>query len=171
IPKKVHESPAAITWVLATLALLSTVAGVLFGFSRHLIGEHGEPLLEEWLHPVLQHASVKFADPGLQVELGLMALSVGLAIGAWAIARARYGASRATTWAADEQRLPGFVLLNNKYYVDEIYQATIIRAVLALRIVLSEMDRWIVDGLVNAAGVAARGAAWVGSAIDTYFVD
>jgi NADH-quinone oxidoreductase subunit L len=33
------------------------------------------------------------------------------------------------------------------------------------------MDRWIVDGLVNAAGVAGRIGAWVVGVVDRYVVD
>ena len=33
------------------------------------------------------------------------------------------------------------------------------------------MDRWVVDGLVNGAGVLGKGAAWVTGAIDHYLVD
>ncbi|MEZ4293853.1 MAG: NADH-quinone oxidoreductase subunit L [Polyangiaceae bacterium] len=171
IETKVHESPAAITYVLATLAFLSTIAGVLFGFSSHFVGGHGEPILEQWLHPVLAHARTFFDDRPLSFEYALMATSVGGAIACWALARSRYGANRPVDWAAREQKLPGFKLLQNKYYVDEIYQATIIRAFLWLRIVFAEMDRWIVDGIVNGVSVGARGASWVSGAIDQYIVD
>src|SRR5262249_9635976 len=106
IAKKVHESPAAITYVLAILAFLSTIAGALFGFSTHLFGGNGEPLLEEWLHPVLVHQIRHFKPYGLGLELTLMAVSVGGAIGSWFIARTRYGADRAADWAEQEQGLP-----------------------------------------------------------------
>jgi len=173
IAKKVHESPPAITWVLAILAFLSTVSGVLLGFSTHIVGAAGEhePLLEEWLHPVLAHSAARFAERGLGLELGLMALSVAGAIGSWAIARSRYGENRSPDWAAEERRLPGFTLTQNKYYVDEFYAATIVRAFMALRLVLADMDTWVVDGLVNGIGVAVRGVAWINGAIDTYLVD
>ncbi len=171
IETKVHESPAAITYVLATLAFLSTISGVLFGFSSHFVGGHGEPILEQWLHPVLAHARTYFEPRGLGMEYALMAVSVGGAIGSWFLARSRYGEKRAPNWAETEAKLPGFRLLQNKYFVDEIYQATIIRAFMALRLVFAEMDRWIVDGLVNGVSVAARGASWVTGAIDTYLVD
>ncbi|KYF63274.1 NADH-quinone oxidoreductase subunit L [Sorangium cellulosum] len=171
IKTKVHESPAAITGVLAVLALLSALAGVVFGFSSHFIGGHGEPLLEEWLHPVFAHAGVSFQRHGLGLELALMAISVGGAIGAFSLARARYGARRSPRWESEERRLPGFQLLSNKYYVDEIYGATVVRAFLSLRLFFAEMDRWIVDGLVNAVAVLARAAAWVTGAIDRHLVD
>ena len=171
IATKVHESPAAITWVLAVLAFLSTFAGVVFGFSTHLLGKHGEPLLEKWLHPVLQHADVSFTDPGLSFEYALMFLSVGLAIASYGVAKSRYGANRARDWAAQESTAPLFEAIQNKYWVDEIYQASVIAWVLKLRLILADMDRWVVDGIVNGAGVLGRGAAWVTGAIDKYLVD
>ncbi|MGK4001689.1 NADH-quinone oxidoreductase subunit L [Sorangium sp. So ce1036] len=171
IATKVHESPPAITWVLAILAALSALAGVVFGFSSHFVGGHGEPLLEEWLHPVLAHAEVSFKPHGLGLELALMALSVGGAIVAFSRARARYGARRSPRWAEEERRLPGYVLLSNRYYVDEIYDATVVRGFMALRLFLAEMDRWIVDGIVNGVAVLSRAAAWVTGAIDRHLVD
>jgi NADH-quinone oxidoreductase subunit L len=171
IAKKVHESPGAIIYVLAILAVLSTVAGFVFGFSKHIIGGKGEPLLEDWLHPVLAHAESTFAKESLGLELALMALSVGGAIGAWFIAKRRYGADRSPDWAAQERKLPGFLTMQNKYYVDEIYAATIVRGFMALRLVFNEMDRWIVDGLVNGIAVVAVSVAWVNNAIDAYIVD
>ena len=171
IATKVHESPAAITWVLATLAFLSTIAGALFGFSTHIIGGHGEPLLEQWLHPVLGHARQEFQERPLALELALMALSVGGAIGMWALAKKKYGADRPDDWAARERRLPGFTLLQNKYYVDEIYAGSVVRAFMGLRLVFADMDRTIVDGLVNGVSVIMRAASWGTNAIDKYVVD
>src|SRR5262249_52934210 len=173
IPKKVHESPPAITLVLMTLAFLSTFAGVVFGFSTHIIGGHGEPLLEDWLPPApsIGTMQTKFDHQPLGLELGLMVLSVGGAIGSWALARSRYGESRPSNWAAIERRLPGFALMQNKYYVDEIYQGSVVKWFMALRLVLAEMDRWIVDGIVNGLGVITRTVSWINGAIDTYIVD
>jgi NADH-quinone oxidoreductase subunit L len=171
IATKVHESPPAITYVLFVLAFLSTFAGAAFGFGTHFIGGHGEAALKGWLHPTLAHAQASFKPYGLGLEYALMGVSVGGAIAMWALARSRYGEKRSPNWAANEQRLPGFNLLQNKYFVDEIYHATIVRAFLWTRIVFAEMDRWIVDGIVNAVSVGSRGAAWVTNAIDAYIVD
>jgi NADH-quinone oxidoreductase subunit L len=175
IATKVKESPPAITYVLAILAFLSIAAGFVFGFSTHLFGQHGgfwsEPVLEAWLHPVLQHATVSFTELGLSFEFALMFLSVGLAVAAYGVAKSRYGANRAHNWAEQERTLPLFEAIQNKYWVDEIYQASIIAWVLKLRLVLADMDRWVVDGIVNGVSVLGRGAAWVTGAIDHYLVD
>jgi len=182
IKTKVHESPNAITWVLVVLAFLSAVAGVTFGISSHFTSGVGEgllphePLLEQWLHPVTAHNEAHFRawdDPGREhlVMYVLMAASVIAAIGAWSLAVLRYGASRPKDWAEQERRLPGFQLLHDKYRVDEFYDAIIVRPFMKLRLVLAEMDRWIVDGIVNGAAVLSRGAAWITGAIDNYIVD
>jgi NADH-quinone oxidoreductase subunit L len=171
IAKKVHESPGAMVNVLIVLAALSVFAGALFGFSMHYLGGHGEPILEKWLHSSLAHSAATFGDAGLGTEYMLMALSVGGAILAWHLARKRYGADRPKDWAEREQALPGFKLLNAKYYVDEIYDASFVRAVLTLRKVFAEMDRWIVDGLVNASAMASRAGSWVVGVHDKYVVD
>jgi NADH-quinone oxidoreductase subunit L len=171
IATKVHESPAMMTYVLSVLAFLSTVAGAAFGFSTHLLGKEGEPLLEKWLHPVVAHAQVHFREAGLALEYALMAVSVGLAIASFLVARERYGAGRARDWEVRERTLPLFEAIQNKYWVDEFYQATVIAWALRLRLILADMDRWVVDGLVNGAGVLAKGSAWVTGAIDHYLVD
>ncbi|APR83511.1 NADH-ubiquinone oxidoreductase chain L [Minicystis rosea] len=171
IATKVHESPPAMTGVLAVLAFFSAFAGVVLGFSTHFLGQHEEPLLEEWLAPVVAHSEARFSHEGLGMELGLMAFSVVLAIFGWSRARARYGADRPKTWAEKESKLPGFSLIQNKYYVDELYQGTVVRGVMATRLVLADVDRVIVDGIVNGVGVAVRFCAWLSSAIDTYVVD
>jgi NADH-quinone oxidoreductase subunit L len=100
IAKKVKESPAAMTWVLWALAGLSTVAGVILGFSMHYLGGHGEPLLESWLHPTLAHSAARFDKGGLGLEYALMALSVGGAIAMWLWARRRYGPHRSAQWSS-----------------------------------------------------------------------
>jgi NADH-quinone oxidoreductase subunit L len=171
IATHVHESPPVMTYVLSILALCSAFAGILFGFSTHLLGRDGEPLLESWLYPVLAHARVQFTERGLGLEYGLMALSVALCMGSYLVARRRYGAERAPDWQAHERTLPLFEAIQNKYWVDEIYEATFIAWALRLRLVFADMDRWVVDGLVNGVAGLARMCAWITGIIDYYLVD
>jgi NADH-quinone oxidoreductase subunit L len=168
---QVTESPAWMTYVLAVLALLSIVAGAALGFSPHLWGAEGEPLLESWLRPSLRHAEVRFAEPGLPLEYAFMALSVGLTLVAYAVARGQYGASRRADWQLRERRLPLFAAIQNGYWVDQFYRATFVAGVLRLRLVLADTDRWVVDGLVNGSAILARGCAWLSGTIDRHFVD
>src|SRR5262249_44165641 len=155
------------------LAVLAAVSGGILGFSKHIIGGHGEPLLEQWLAPVLSigTAQTHFTRQPLSLELMLMALSVAGAGASWALARNPYREGRSPYWAAEERRVPGFALMQNKYYVDEIYQATVVKAFMSLRLLFAEMDTWIVDGLVNGISVIVRTVSWINGAIDHYIVD
>ncbi len=161
IAKKVHESPAAITYVLVVLAFLSTFAGIVFGASSHLVGGRGEPLLEAWLAPVLAHAKARFASPGLGIELGLMALSVGLAIGARAFAKARYGENRSERLGRGGAPVSDSCSFRTSTTLTRFYDAAVVRPFLAVRIVCAEFDTWVVDGLVNTVGYVARGCAFL----------
>jgi NADH-quinone oxidoreductase subunit L len=62
-------------------------------------------------------------------------------------------------------------LVFEKYRVDELYQATVVRGFQAAASAMSWIDANIVDGIVNLTGTISRGVAWIGGAIDTYFVD
>jgi NADH-quinone oxidoreductase subunit L len=48
-----------------------------------------------------------------------------------------------------------YPLLRNLYWVDELYEAVILKPFYMLSRWSSAFDKWIVDGVVNATGVAA----------------
>jgi NADH-quinone oxidoreductase subunit L len=147
-----HESPWSMTGVLAILAVLSIVGGWI-GIPAALGGSH-PTFFQRWLEPVLLPIGgheFHFHEAPHSLEWALMAVSVGVALlgifvawslyrrdGKWTTAR-----SLATTFA------PLHKLLSNKYYVDEIYQATAIGGTVAFSRVLWWFDRWVVDGIVN----------------------
>jgi len=49
-----------------------------------------------------------------------------------------------------------FVVLNNKYYVDEFYEAVVVTSIRRLFDFLASFDQLVVDGLVNLAGFLGR---------------
>ena len=173
IKDHVHESPGAMTGVLWVLAGLAAFSGIILGISQHVVPlsflPH-EPLLEQWLHPVTAHSAAVIPSGDHTMMYILMAVSVFGALGMWALAKRLYGPGR-EGWEGWEKSLPGFDVMQNKYYVDEIYASSIVAAFMRLRLVLAEIDRWIVDGIVNGAGVVGRGMARVASLIDKYGVD
>ena len=59
----------------------------------------------------------------------------------------------------------------NKYWVDELYDATVVRGTLALSRLLSTFDRVVVDGLVNGAGWLVRQISVFEGAFDRVVVD
>jgi len=51
---------------------------------------------------------------------------------------------------------PVYTLWRNLYWVDELYEAVILKPFYAVSRFFAGFDRWVVDGLVNAAGVVTE---------------
>ena len=62
-------------------------------------------------------------------------------------------------------------LVYNKYYVDELYQVTIVRGALLFSRAMYWVDQNLIDGLVNLMGLLGRSVAYVDAGIDKYIVD
>lgn len=151
-----HESPAPMTIPLVILAILSIVGG--------FIGIPGMNWLASWLSPVIpQH------DPNLflhshSVEYALMAISSAAgAFGMW-MAWKLYGNLK----KAEERRQKHAGLhkaLENKWYVDEAYEATLIKPIHAASIKLWKgFDVAVIDRIVLGFGKVSQ---WSGQAART----
>ncbi len=175
-----HESPKAMTYVLATLAL-GCLATIVLGFWAPLghlfhIGWMAEPLLEHWLSPVLapsrELVESRMAGSGSALEWTLIFASVGVATVGWLAARTLYKDARSTVPETLKAKFPGvFTLVYNKYYVDELYQRFFLNPMLVVAKGLSAFDRIVVDGAVNAAALVTRFVCNIEGAIDKYLVD
>ncbi len=128
VPKEVHphESPPSMTIPLVILAILSVFGGWLG--VPHILGEvlpgHPPNILEHWLAPLM--AKVELAHSSAVIEWALMGVSVSLAgLAAW-FAYDFYivHPERPKAFVARFPRLHN--LVENKYRVDEFYQARII---------------------------------------------
>lgn len=145
-----HESPSTMTIPLIILAILSIVGGFI-GLPHFL----GPNVLGEWLAPVFANAVavVSTYHPehhvSMALELGLVALSVAVAVTMIIIAFKKY--SKQETFTEPQ----GFgKVLENKYYVDEIYEAGVVKPIQegSDKILWKVFDIKIIDGFVN--GVA-----------------
>ncbi|MEI9979430.1 MAG: NADH-quinone oxidoreductase subunit L [Edaphobacter sp.] len=154
----VHESPAIMTIPLAILALLSIIGGWV-GVPAAL-GGHNE--IEHFLEPVFSTGVTTEAATtavGHGLELGLAAVSVLVALLGLYVAYVFYY-KKPRTAAALAARAPAlYRLVENKFYIDEIYSAVIITPVLMFsRLILGGLiDGGIVNGSGAAAGAAASG--------------
>jgi NADH-quinone oxidoreductase subunit L len=141
-----HESPWAMTLPLIILAVLSIVGGFV-GIPEVI--SHGGDRLTEFLKPVIPiHEG---HEVSASTEYMLMGLSTGLVlvmiIAAWFVYR-NYSAKENTGFAK---------LLENKWYVDEIYDAAIVKPLHKLGGFLDKVfERTVVDGLVNGVGKAVN---------------
>ncbi|MBU9723406.1 MULTISPECIES: NADH-quinone oxidoreductase subunit L [Bacillaceae] len=89
-------------------------------------------------------------------ELWLAGLSIVIALGGIGLAYFMYG-KKGTVPATDTSNVSGVhKLLLNKYYIDELYQAVFVRPTVAIGKFFWEVDKGVVDGIVNFIGRATR---------------
>ena len=144
----VHESPAPITVPLIILAFLSIIGG-LVGIPEFIM--HGGHRLAEFLNPIFSQSNAILAKHEIshQTEWILTGVStiLILIISVWAWKKYK----SYQTEAAGET---GFgKVLQNKWYVDELYDAIIVRPLRSLSSFLNNViERSGIDGLVNGVG-------------------
>ena len=148
---------------------VAQLMGAAQGLPAENVAYHGNLLLN-WLQPVYQVASAHPLTHGLfhetaalahkatlgehpaMLEWGLMGTSVLLALLAWAVARALYypEPSPALTTLVKGGFGPIYRGALNKWYVDETYNAVILRPIrwISERI-LTAFDRYVMDGLLT----------------------
>ena len=168
-----HESPSLMTAPLMLLAVGAFAAGFV-GIPAALGGTNAiELFLEPSFTAGAEHVeeAEHAAALGSAPAIGLMALSVLVAVGGIALAyhlyvrRPERSQQLATNWAGAHR------VLTNKYYVDELYDATAVRGTMTSARGLWTVDRDVVDGAVNGTGWLTRASSWVSHVVDKYLVD
>jgi NADH-quinone oxidoreductase subunit L len=152
-----HESPWSMRGPLLVLAALSVCGGWiwLFGFGEFLSPVLGARVGETSSWRLL----IPYTQYSLSLETVLSIVAVLVALEGWLIADKFYR-RKPTRPASLAAALPsGYKLLANKYFVDEIYGATVVKPLLGISIVFLE---WVVD-----VGILG-GAAWLLGGIATF---
>ena len=153
-----HESPPSMTWPLMLLAFFAIILG-LFGTPwanqyHHLIGE---------------------AFPATPFDPFVAGLSTALAVGGAALGWLVYGRKPLVAGQVDPVKRwlgPVHTVLENKYYVDELYQAIFIRPVIWLAGIFSKFDYdWVINRIVNFVGRASVFFAERSGEFDLVIVD
>jgi NADH-quinone oxidoreductase subunit L len=134
-----HESPPVILLPLAILAFLSLAGGFLFNVPEFL----------ERLFPPFEEAH----------DFMLVAVSVAAGLGGIALAAFFYLVNPGLPDALARSFSGLYKLVYNKYFVDEIYDATVIRPVVdgSRTVLWKGVDAGLIDGMVNGTGRMARG--------------
>ncbi len=153
----VHESPAIMTIPLAILALLSIIGGwvgIPFALGGHNEIEH---FLQPVFHPLAPGETSFYPERIWQgpQELILAVVSVLVALLGFYVAYLFYYKKPRTAAALAAKAPALYRLVENKFYIDEIYSAVIVTPLLMFsRIFLNGL---IDGGIVNGAGAAAGG--------------
>ncbi|WP_240676050.1 NADH-quinone oxidoreductase subunit L [Botryobacter ruber] len=150
-----HESPAVMTIPLIVLAILATFGGFLgipavFG-ADHFIGNY--------LSPLYTYAKGINATPFEPIHLSheteylLMGISVAVAVVAIIIAYVMYVKKNTVPAPEDARLAPAHNLVYHKYYIDELYNALIVRPLMWMSGAFHRfVDVVLVDGVVNGVG-------------------
>jgi NADH-quinone oxidoreductase subunit L len=143
-PHGVHESPWIMLAPLVVLAVLSVIGGWV-GIPD-MLGGHNE--IEHFLAPVL--SSPLAVDTGsANLERGLALVSILVALSGCGLAYLFYYGKPGTAAALADRAKPLYSLVANKFYVDEIYNAVFVVALLGLT---RAMNFVVERGIVNGAG-------------------
>ncbi|MEW6304639.1 MAG: NADH-quinone oxidoreductase subunit L [Verrucomicrobiota bacterium] len=160
-----HESPAVMTVPLVILAVFAVALGFLGTpvwpvFQGYL---NGKPVEAHWGH---------LAEGGFIALLALSAVVVGggLFLG-WRLYGAR-GIKSAEESDVLEQAQPSlFAVLRGKLFVDELYEATVIRFNAWWAGVCAWMDRWVWEGVVIAVSYVFIGISFASRIFDEYVIN
>ena len=153
-----HESPSNMTLPLIVLAILSVIGG--FINLPHFIGHGHYAKLMEWLKPVLTEQSYSQMEATLSgvpfnTEMILLAATVLMFFSVWFIVRNTYVSKK--KMAVAEENYTGWEKLSaKKLYVDELYNALIVKTVEGLGRGGKMFDKGILDRFVNFVGDGAE---------------
>ncbi len=167
--KHLHESPGVVLWPLVLLAIPSVIAGAMY-FEPMLFGNYfGESIKilpeHDVLAPMAEHAHGSHGITLLLATMkhGVMAAPFWLAVG---------GIFMAWLFYIKRTDLPGVVantfapitrMLENKYWVDELYQAVFAKGSVSLgKMLWKHVDAGLIDnGIVNGtARLVGRASGW-----------
>ncbi len=165
-PVEPHESPRSMTIPLIVLAVLSTVGGFI-GVPRAFTGRDVN-IIEHTLEPAVAHMPA--AEGVFEADQHEVSAELTLTVVSVVIALAGIGAG----WVLFKRRplleLPR--ILENKYYVDEIYDTTLVRPIEAV----SREGFWkiidvgVIDGLLHSIGDAVTEGGRIARYLSAGFV-
>ena len=128
-----HESPAVMSWPLLVLAVFAIIGGII-GVSETYAAQFGEAEHTS----IAQRMVEPFAHSPVAATIGILAVIAG-----FFAAFKLYSNAETDPLPA---KLGGFATaMKNRFYFDEIYEATFIRAHDFIAAVMDWIDRWVVD--------------------------
>jgi NADH-quinone oxidoreductase subunit L len=146
-----HESPAAMTIPLVLLAILSIIGGYI-GLPP-VISEH------HTLNSFLSSAVTNLGSHAMEHSTEWMLLGISTVV-AVIFSIAGYAVNRRPNFANNTGLSK---VLENKWYIDELYDAIILRPISALSTLMDRfVERMGIDGVVNGVG---KGVRWGGDRV------
>ncbi|WP_102348256.1 NADH-quinone oxidoreductase subunit L [Bacillus sp. Marseille-P3661] len=158
----VHESPGVMTFPMIVLGVLAVVSGYV-----------NTPWFGTFLGDWLVAGSHSYGHGHIEGPAWIMFVATGVSLLGILLAWLIYSKKAISRdWLA--KPFPaGYKLLYNKYYLDEIYNSTVVAGARGISYILKFIDKVIVEGLVSAViaitqGVGRFGAKLQDGQIQTY---
>jgi NADH-quinone oxidoreductase subunit L len=169
-----REAPWTMTAPLVVLGVAAAIGGWLN--LPAILGFLGPTeILHHWLEPVVGEAALQVtlgesAHLEHSTELVLISVAVGIAVLGivFAVARLKTAALVPAREAAPSTGIER--VLEEKYYVDEMYDRTVVQPVLqgSRKVLWRFFDAGIIDGrFVNGSAWFARAVGWIGSQLQS----
>jgi NADH-quinone oxidoreductase subunit L len=166
-----HESPRVMTVPLVVLAIFAVVLGFIGTpvwpwFQSYLAGGKLEVDFHELLHP----------DVLWTMAVSLVIVTLGIGLG-WSLYGRRPIESADAPDALEKIGRGTFLLkdvivwLQHKLYIDEFYEATVVRLNAAAAWICDALDYWLWNGLVMVVGYVTLGLSWVNRVFDEYVIN
>jgi NADH-quinone oxidoreductase subunit L len=155
-----HESPVAMTMPLVILAACSILLGFLGTpawpwFQKFLGGEEAEGFSSGVISLMVTSSVIVF---------------IGIGLGWWLYGRKPLQQSEEMD-PLEKMRPDIFGVLRHKYYIDEVYEHTVIAFNAWFARACDALDFWVWNGLVQLVGYAVVGFSWVSNFFDIYVVN
>jgi len=155
-----HESPTVMTAPLVILAAFAVLLG--------LLGTPAWPWFDSYLHGEVAQVDCSKLISLHQITMTLLSGAVVLSAMALAAVFYRKGATRTSGYPDPlQQRSPAlFVWLSRKFFIDELYSATVIRLNGLFAALANWMDTSIWGGIVNLVSKATVWLSRLNSSVD-----
>jgi NADH-quinone oxidoreductase subunit L len=170
----IHESPKQMTIPLIVLAVLSFFAFYSFNPFSASSGWFYESVTTPVVavpETVAATPTDEFIEEVHHQHTLAMILSVSIAGLGILIAFATYYWRKISADAIANRLKPVHTFLSNKWYFDELYDATAVAATIGVARILAWFDAKIIDGIVNGAATVTRFSAVVSGKFDNIVVD
>jgi NADH-quinone oxidoreductase subunit L len=161
----VHESPRIMTVPLVVLAVASIVVG--------FFGTPAWPWLHSYLTGHEPHANFgKLFEWGTLSMMLISAVIVAAGIGAgWFVYGRKFTCDANEMDPLDRAQPAAFRLLHKKFFIDELYNATVIQLNAFFASLSDWFDRIVWNGFVQLASLITLGFSHLSRAIDQYIVN
>ncbi|MFD9626108.1 NADH-quinone oxidoreductase subunit L [Peribacillus muralis] len=154
---QVKESPAIMLLPMLVLAVLAVISGYIqtpwFG-----------TFLGEWL---VEGNETVLGAAHSEGPAWVMILAVSVALAGILLAYMKYARTKQPREGLVKENSTLYRVLENKYYMDEIYYFTIVQMIKGISLFLSYMERFIIGGFISTVTGSIEGMGKIGSKLQS----